>query len=539
MMQFNKWTRIAMAVSAGLLLSIAYTQWHMGWILLMAFVPLLMLEEYIQQNKNITSRSLFGYVFLAFIVWNIISTYWIYYATAAGSIVALGLNALFMTVLFMAYHKIKLRLNRNEAYIALVVLWVAFEFFYMKVKLSWPWLNLGNGFANNVQWIQWYEFTGALGGTVWALICNLLIFEIIRRRFMVPAHKRMPAQNHIISLIVIIVLPLTFSVIYYHKLEDKGKSQEVVVLQPNIDPYEQKFSGSVMEQLQNMLHLTDSVITKNTDYVVFPETALPLYIEEDSLTIENDRHIKTLRQFNKNYPQTRFIIGLTSRRFYYNEENISPTAHKHKDFWFDEYNTAMQIDTSGVHQFYHKSKLVPGVESIPYVDNWKWLNNLIINLGGPRNSLGYDPYPTNFVSPSDSIRVAAIICYESIYGGYIASFVRKGANLLFIMTNDGWWRDTPGYKQHAAFGRLRAIENRRSVARSANTGISSIINQRGDILDYRGWWTEGVISAEIKANDKLTFYARFGDYPGRISAFLAALILLHWISNLLMRKKIS
>jgi apolipoprotein N-acyltransferase len=250
---------------------------------------------------------------------------------------------------------------------------------------------------------------------------------------MLPEPKKLPVRNHIISLAIMVIVPLTLSLIMYHNYEEQGKDQEVIVLQPNIDPYKQKFSGSVMDQLHNMLRLTDSVISKHSDYVVFPETALPLYIEEDSITIENDRHIKILRQFNQEYPDTKFIIGLTSRKFYYNENDATPTAHKYQDFWFDEFNTAMQIDTSGVQQFYHKSKLVPGVESIPYVDNWKWLNKLIINLGGPRNSLGYDPYPTNFVSPSDSIRVAAIICYESIYGGYIASFVRKGANLLFIV----------------------------------------------------------------------------------------------------------
>ncbi|MFW5805147.1 MAG: apolipoprotein N-acyltransferase [Bacteroidales bacterium] len=536
MMHLNKWTRIVMAVSSGLLLSVAYTQWHMGWVLLVAFVPLLILEEYTQQRKH-SGHSLFGYTYLAFIVWNIISTYWIYYATAAGSIFALGLNALFVTVLFFLYHKIKLRLNRNEAYIALVVLFLAFEFFYMKVKLSWPWLNLGNGFANNVQWIQWYEFTGTLGGTAWALISNLLVFEIFRRKFMLPDSQKRPVRIHMISLAAIIVIPFFLSVIMYHKHEEKGKTQEVVIIQPNIDPYKQKFSGSVMDQLHNMLRLTDSVISKNTDYVVFPETAMPLYIAEDSLTIEKDPHIKLLRRFNEDYPGTKFITGLTSRKFYFDEKDVSPTAHQQQNFWFDEYNTAMQIDTSGIQQFYHKSKLVPGVESIPYVDNWKWLNNLIINLGGPRNSLGYDPHATNFASPNDSVQVAAIICYESVYGEYVSSFVRLGANLVFIMTNDGWWRDTPGYKQHAAYARLRAIETRRAVARSANTGISSIINQRGDIVDYRGWWTEAVIKGNIKANNKLTFYVRYGDYLGRISAFLVVLILLHWITNLLMRKK--
>ncbi|MFP4663919.1 MAG: apolipoprotein N-acyltransferase [Bacteroidales bacterium] len=536
MIKFTQRTRIAMAAGSGILMSLAYTQWHMGWIILVAFVPLLMVEEHMFQNKAMFRGSnIPGLSFLSFIVWNLISTYWIWFATAAGSIFALSANALFMTVLFVLYHKIKIRLPRNEAYIALVVIWISFEYIYMQVKLTWPWLNLGNAFANNVQWIQWYEFTGALGGTLWILISNLIIFEIIRRRFMLP--KKAGTKIHLIALAVIIILPLSYSVIRYHNYEEKGTNKEIVILQPNIDPYNTKFSGPVREQLFEMQALADSVMDKNTDYLIFPETALPLYLSEDSVEFENDMHIKILRNFSNRHPRTKLIVGMTTRRFYFSEENITTTAHKHDNFWFDEYNTAIQIDTSGKHQIYHKSKLVPGVETLPYVDNWKWLNDLIIDLGGARNSLGYDKEPTVFDSPDDSTGVAAIICYESVYGGYVSSFVRKGADLLFIITNDGWWRDTPGYKQHAAFARLRAIENRRSVARSANTGISSLINQRGDIIESRGWWQKAVIKGVVKSNDKLTFYSRFGDYPGRISMFLAVLILLHWISMLLMKKR--
>ncbi|HKK68479.1 MAG TPA: apolipoprotein N-acyltransferase [Bacteroidales bacterium] len=538
MMVLKRTTRLAMAGLSGILMSLAYTQWNMGWVMLFAFVPLLMLEEYMHQNKHeFGGRNLFGMAFLSFIVWNLISTYWIWFATAAGSIFALSANALFMTLLFVLYHKVKLRLPRNEAYIALVVIWVAFEYFYMQVKLTWPWLNLGNAFANNVQWIQWYEYTGALGGTVWILISNLLIFEIFRRRNIFQPGLAKRINIHLIAFAIVILVPVTLSLIRYHTYEEAGKSKEVVVLQPNIDPYNTKFSGPVRDQLYSMLHLADSVMDGNTDYLVFPETALPLYVSEDSAELENDTHMQILRNFNEKYPGAKLVVGLTTRRFYYDEGDITETAHKYQSFWFDEYNTAMQVDTSGRHQMYHKSKLVPGVETLPYVDNWKWLNDLIIDLGGARNSLGYDKKPTVFHSPDDSTGVAAIICYESIYGGYITSFVRKGADLLFIITNDGWWRDTPGYKQHAAYARLRAIENRRYVARSANTGISAIINQRGDITDSRGWWQKAVIKGEVKSNDKLTFYSRFGDFAGRISVLVAALILLHYLTMLLMKKR--
>jgi apolipoprotein N-acyltransferase len=104
--------------------------------------------------------------------------------------------------------------------------------------------------------------------------------------------------------------------------------------------------------------------------------------------------------------------------------------------------------------------------------------------------------------------------------------VRKGANVLFIITNDGWWGNTPGHKQHLSFASLRAIETRRSIARSANTGVSCFVNQRGDIQQATKYWERDVIRQEINLNSKITFYTRFGDYFGRISSFISVLFIL-------------
>ena len=111
--------------------------------------------------------------------------------------------------------------------------------------------------------------------------------------------------------------------------------------------------------------------------------------------------------------------------------------------------------------------------------------------------------------------------------------MKKGAELIFVITNDGWWKNTPGYRQHLSFARLRAIETRRSVARSANTGISAFINQRGDLIQTTGWWEEAAIKSTLKRNEKMTFYVKYGDYIARISVFVSVLLILF----LFVRKK--
>jgi apolipoprotein N-acyltransferase len=139
-----------------------------------------------------------------------------------------------------------------------------------------------------------------------------------------------------------------------------------------------------------------------------------------------------------------------------------------------------------------------------------------------------------FFSAVDSTGIGPIICYESVYGEFVTGYVKNGANLLFVITNDGWWGDTPGYHQHAAFSSLRAIETRRSLARSANTGISCLINQRGDIFQKLGWWKRGAIKGTLNANRKLTYYVKNGDYIGRTACIFSILIVALYIVRIVL-----
>ena len=141
-----------------------------------------------------------------------------------------------------------------------------------------------------------------------------------------------------------------------------------------------------------------------------------------------------------------------------------------------------------------------------------------------------------FVS-EDSTSIATIICYESVYGEFVTEFVKNGAELIFLITNDGWWGNTPGHKQHFLYSKLRAIETRRSIARSANTGISCFINQRGDVFQETEYWKPAVIKQSINKNTKFTFYVNYGDYIGRISVFIAVLFFLITVLLAILNRK--
>ncbi|MGE3823168.1 MAG: apolipoprotein N-acyltransferase [Bacteroidia bacterium] len=246
--------------------------------------------------------------------------------------------------------------------------------------------------------------------------------------------------------------------------------------------------------------------------------------------IETSNSIQRIRQYLADYPNLKFVLGLSSYRMYEEGEKPSSTARpwrRKKNMSWDAYNTGMQMQDKQPIQLYHKSKLVPGVEKMPFPSLLKPLEKYAIDLGGMPGSLGVQEERSVFVSYSDNKKIAPAICYESIYGEYCGDYINKGAGLIFIITNDGWWKDTPGYRQHNSYARMRAIESRRSIARSANTGTSCFINQRGDMDQATDFWVPAVIKGTLNYNEELTFYTRHGDYIVWISALLSVGLLVY------------
>lgn len=514
---------------SGFLLWAAWPERGFTPFIFIAFVPMLWIEYLFHTNEIRRGRwKLFGYFFLSLMVWNTLTTWWIYNSTDVGSFVALGLNSFFMAIVWQLFHITKKNLGLAPGYVSLFVYWIGFEYLHLNWEISWPWLTLGNAFATHPQYVQWYEFTGVLGGSVWILAANLFFFVVIKNIFNHDLLVVMRKINSIVGLsasAAVIIFPMIFSLWLYHRHVDKGTPVSVVVVQPNIDPYSEKFNGTGSDQLAKLLRLASTVADSTTDYIVGPETALPDGIWEENL--RDHKQIKTIEKILNVYPAATFITGASTYKAYNNGEKPSVTAHKFHDSenFYDAYNTALQIDQFDSIQVYHKSRLVPGVEIMPYRSIFGFLDKFSIDLGGTTGSLGIQKERTVFTSPNGT-RVAPAICYESIYGGFMSGYMQNGAQLIFVITNDGWWGDTPGYRQHMNYARLLAIEFRKSIARSANTGISCFINQRGDVIQHTTWWEEDAIKQTLFKNDIRTFYAKHGDYFGVLAAYLSVLFLI-------------
>lgn len=498
-----------------------------------AFVPLLLIENHYFRKKK-SALGLFGYVYLSFFIWNVLTTWWIWNSTPVA-LVAWALNSLFMAIVVILYHYTRKKIyQRNRGHVIFIIYWTGFEFLHLNWELSWSWLNIGNGFASYYKWIQWYEHTGILGGTLWVLIINVLIFKL----FIMSMNEMKKYWRFVIQFGLVILLifgPILLSFRTYMNFEEDGETINAIVVQPNLDPYSEQYSVPPLQVVDMNLNLALSKLENEVAFIVCPESTIQESIWESQL--EASPSLNSIQQFVDKNPNSRIVIGSSTFRRLAEGEDKTYAARYHEggDFWYYAYNTALYIDTSRLVQIHHKSMLTLGVEKMP---SWRILapvRNLAIDLGGTVGTLGADEEQIPFHS-GDSVRIAPLICYESVFGEFTTEFVKNGANVIFIITNDGWWGNTPGHRQHLTFASLRAIECRRSIARSANTGISAFIDQKGDIHQKTEYWEPDVIKESLALNNRVTFYAQHGDYIGRVAAFLSIVYMLLAISFFLGRK---
>jgi apolipoprotein N-acyltransferase len=432
-----------------------------------------------------------------------------------------------MTIFWALYRYLKKHLVEVKAQMGFIALWLFWEYFHLHWDISWPWLTLGNVFAEVPSVVQWYEYTGVLGGSLWILLVNMIIYRSIYQ--FTEKSRGFIIRRSAVYFFVFFLFPVGGSLqLYYSETAFDGEEKRIAVVQPNVDPYSEKFADTDLSAAERLLEMITLILSDTIDVILTPETSLPQGIDERSIT--RNPALLRLSSFQKEYPKTELIAGASSYYIFSPEEERSQTARRSRDgsFYYDAYNTAFHLQKNMAVETYHKSRLVVGVEKIPFQ---KVLQNVLgetlIDLGGTTGTLGTQDSAEVFANGDSSIIGAPLICYESVYGDYVGEFVQRGANVLYIITNDGWWRKTQGHKQHLAYARLRAIESRKWVARSANTGISAFINSRGDVLDRIEYGEKGVLVGDVKLNHRVTLYAQYGDYIGRLAGFMAVMFLLY------------
>ncbi|MDV7697469.1 apolipoprotein N-acyltransferase [Chryseobacterium soli] len=542
---------VLLTVISAMLLSISWPTYGVPFFIFFALVPLLMMEHGVSKFSAYKRKSwvVFGLSYVCFVIWNIVTTGWLYGSKnpdGSHSMMAVVfpvlVNSLLYSLVFQCYHWYK---NAQGTYWGLgflIAIWMSFEKFHLNWEFTWPWLNLGNVFSDYPKLIQWYDTLGATGGSFWILLINVLVFYTIRTWEAGRKRKDLILNSSITGLLII--LPMIISLIKYNNFNEKPIGQvSVLLLQPNLDPYDEKYSKDSLTIEKDLLDLARKNSNGKIDYYIAPETALPGSGSISETAFEKSLLLNNVKEFLTQHPGSVFATGISSHRFYLNQNNLPKEAYQlNPGLWVERYNSSVQIVPNQKVEVYHKGKLVPGVEIFPYMSVFKpLLGDAMINLGGTVASLGTDKERVAFSNPYNKGKIAPIICYESIYGEFVTDYVKKGANFLAIMTNDSWWGVSEGHKQLLSYAKLRAIETRREIARAANSGISAHINAKGEITEDTFYGDTTALYAKVNLYDQQTFYVRTGDFLTRISIFALGFLLFYFVikkvQNKLQKKK--
>ena len=513
----KRFTNLFIAIAGGSLLWAAWPVSPLTFLIFIAWIPLLWLETKVKSTKKF-----FGLTYITMFAWNVATTWWIWNASAPGAISAFLANSLIMCLPWLGFKIVKKRLGEKIGYVSLIAFWMCFEYIHLQDwGLSWPWLTLGNAFATHPQWVQWYEYTGTGGGTLWIMLVNVLLFLHIKNNFNREAGK---SYKNLVAAILILIIPVGLSMLFKVH-QEKPSDKNIVVVQPNIDPYEKvsEVTGSFEAQLHKLISTSEKEIDNNTALVVWPETALYATSGIDEGHLKENFFLDPLWAFLKRHPDISLFTGIESYRQF---DHKTKYTEEFNGQFFEAYNGSVLMDSSGASAFYHKSMLVPGVETLPWF--LKFLGKWFDKFGG--TTAGYAKQnERTILNEKHGYKIAPAICYESIYGEFMSKYVRNGANLICIITNDGWWKKTPGHKQHMNYARLRAIETRTWVARSANTGISCFIDPYGNVIEPQPYDTNAAIKLNIPVNvNHKTFFVRYGDLLSKLM-IAVSILLFAWV----------
>jgi len=264
---------ILVCLLSALLFFISWPPNSVPGTIFIALVPIIWLVfNFDTDKRKYAAWSLFATLFVSFFVLNFMLTSWVMKAHWGGGLFASVFNASLMSVVFSLVYKLRKQMGNKHAFMALPILWLAFEYLHLNWELTWPWLTLGNVFAEQPSWVQWYEYTGVLGGSLWVLLINSILYYTLTK---VLAKK--PFVKPILLALVIFIVPCGISKSITSNLSlPHGDEVHVVIVQPNYEPHFEKFNVPQDSQLLRVEGLLDSVWQTNPDLIVCRKLLLPI-----------------------------------------------------------------------------------------------------------------------------------------------------------------------------------------------------------------------------------------------------------------------
>lgn len=515
----SRWFLPAAALSSALLLFCAmpgYIGWW--WLLFVALVPLLYAALYLSPLRSGCMGMLAGFVY------NLLTLHWIVVVLGRYgglppwlSVPALVLLSLYMGMYLALFCFLLSWLagrswQKERSVASLVwsapVLWVGFDYLRSIVFTGFPWLDLGYGLYSKPLLIQAADLGGHYLLSFALVLANGLIVSIIDRQRS-AVHWNIRFERRILLMACcFLVFVFGYSMVRYRIMPSLYRNTllaKVAIIQGNISQ-DQKWSPENKQKTVAVYEdLTRQAIgERTTELVVWPETALPFYPQQDKLSERVDKLVRTEN-----------VYLLTGAPWF----TVDSGGGKKEIQYL---NSALLLDQNGVIRGTNaKQHLVPFGEYVPLRHVLPFLAPLVENVGDFTAGTSSTP-----LSLGKYLQLGVLICFESIFPEIARDEVASGANLLVNLTNDAWYGRTSAPHQSLAMSVFRAVETKRSLVRAANTGVSVLVDPAGNILKKTDLFRAGFLTGHIPVLEKGTVFVRSGYRFGAVClAFVPVLIL--------------
>jgi apolipoprotein N-acyltransferase len=466
-------------ISSGVLLGLAYPPFPFPFqfLFFIGFIPYFYVIE-----KRETYGGINRATYLTFFIFSVVTLYWVgswQHKTdpflMISGVLLLFVNPIFMLIPSSLFYFARKIINRKTALYLFPVFWITYEYLYMVTDASFPWLTVGSGLSYFISFIQIADIVSAVGLSLIVIYINIFLYLSVKDFKISKARSSAYAG----AAFLIFALVLLYGIVRLSSFELSDKKIRAGIIQPDLDPWDKWSDKPISSLTEIYFDLSRKAVEQGAKLLVWPETALPVYLLGGS-------YESTVREIH-HFINEHDVVLLTGMPdiIYYGENDEKPYDVKYSEYlgYYATFNGIILFEP-GVDtvQRYGKMKLVPFGERVPFVDQLPFLGDLIkwgVGLSGWNVGQDTVVFRSTALKENYELNINGLVCYESIYPFFVAEFVKKGADILAVVTNDSWYGNLSGPYQHKEIAVLRAVETRKSVVRAANGGISAIINPLG------------------------------------------------------------
>jgi apolipoprotein N-acyltransferase len=496
----------ASAVASGAILALSFPPVAARPLCFVALVPLVvtLFRKPRPRSDFFKAGYLFGVVFFLGILW------WIVKLSPSASITVpwLMMPALVVLVIYLSLYPALVfwlsgvLVRRAGVAVVLVVpsLWALSEMTRSATELGFPWGAIAYALAREPLLIQSAKIIGLFGLGALVVLVNVTLAQA----WLARSWRSRAAYLAAAVFVLVAMAAHGKTEIGDFTRADAGEGIPIAIAQPNVDlkiKWEPSFTDSTFRLIDRLCRQAAESRAKIT---IFPETSAPVYLRYQP------NYMHRLTRLAAELDMAIYIGFLDGR---YEGRGDSLLV----------FNSAGLFDANDVFVQYDKTHLLPFGEAIPFA--WKFPSFKKLDFG----QANFHPGPSRPPARSRVGDIGPMICFESIFPGIARQSTRDGADLLVNITNDGWFGLTPGPYQHFEMAIVRAVENHRYLVRSANEGISAVVDPVGRVAAPLALYKEGVVIETIRPLTRVTIYTRVGDRPVLTAALLLTLI--GWVAG--------